>query len=236
MIAPSFVSTSATGKFTLADLQVSGYVAPVWDEDNEEVTDGTGVAGGDFVMVVLNQQGSADARYYYIDDGNGHKGWYLKASGAEAADTSVEYDIGQAFWIQGKGKSLTSAGAVNPLDVVYSTRSAGSTAVGNATPIDLTLGKLAVVGYADPVWDEDNEEVTDGTGVAGGDFVVVVLNYQGSADARYYYIDDGNGHKGWYLKASGAEAADATTSIPAGQGLWVQGKGKSLYIPAPEGL
>ena len=76
MVAPSFLNVSAKGTFTLGDIQVTGYADAVWDEEEEQPVEGTGVAGGDFVVVVLNQQGSAESKYYWIDDGNGHKDWY----------------------------------------------------------------------------------------------------------------------------------------------------------------
>ena len=109
MLAASFISVSATGTFTLGDLSVSGYTPPVWDEDNEEPEAGTGVAGGDFVVQVLNSSGGADARYYWIDDGNPAgkgKGWYTNGAGSTKADTDTEIAAGQGLWVQGKGYKL----------------------------------------------------------------------------------------------------------------------------------
>ena len=239
MAAGTFIAVSSTGTFTLGDLSVTGYASPVWDEEQEQPQDGTGIMGGDFVVQVLNSSGGASARYYWIDDadpsGKG-KGWYVDGGGETKADTTTEFDIGTSFWIYGSGYTLTSAGAVNENDIQFATRGSGFTAAGNATPVDLTLGKILVKGYADPVWDENQEQPTEGTGVMGGDFVVQVLNQSGGASARYYWIDDGDPSgkgKGWYVDGGGETKADTTTEISAGQGLWIYGSGYNLYVPAP---
>ena len=96
-----------------------------------------------------------------------------------------------------------------------------------------TLADLTVTGYDAPVYNPDMEE-TDGGCL--GDFVIQFLNNTGKATAKYYWIDDDNGHLGWYADTTGAaiEGGASSISIPAGQGLWVIGRGMNLYVPAPE--
>ena len=232
MIAPTFL-TVASSQSTLADLSVTGYDTPVYDPDMEE-TEG-GCMGGQFVVQILNGNGTTKASYYWIDDDNGHKGWYADRTGAaiEGGAASVKINPGEALWTIGKGYNLVSAGQVSDADIVCNTTVSGSVAVGNGTPASLTLNDLVVTGYDTPVYDPDMEE-TEG-GCMGGQFVVQFLNTNGTTKDSYYWIDDDNGHKGWYADRTGAAIKDGAGSvaIPAGQGLWVVGKGLTLRIPAP---
>ena len=229
MMAGTFAAVSATdGSYTLGDLTVSGYDAPIYDEDEGETQEGTGVIGGQFNVQFLSSSGTTEASYDFIDDGEHAKGWY-DASWNSANDVVIP--AGQALWIQGRGLSLVSAGAVETSDIVRATRSSGATALGNGTPVDLTLGKLLVEGYVDPIYDEDEGETQEGTGVIGGQFNVQFLSAAGTTEASYDFIDDGEHVKGWY-DASWNSANNV--SVPAGQGLWIQGRGLSLRVPAPE--
>ena len=236
MIAPTFLQVSSKTGCTLADLSVTGYDTPVYDSDMDE-TEG-GCLGGQFVVQLLTSSGSTDKAYYWIDDGNGHKGWYSSMGGAEIAGgaSSVTLNAGQSLWTIGGDLKLVSAGAVNTSDIAFKTSTSGAVAIGNATPIGLTLNKLFVSGYSDPVYDSDMDE-TEG-GCLGGQFVLQFLTTFGSTEKAYFWIDDDNGHKGWYSSMGGAAIVDgaSTISVPAGQGLWVIGSGMILNVPAPEGL
>ena len=223
MIAPTFLTVSKSMS-TLADLTVTGYDTPVYDPDMEE-TEG-GCMGGQFVVQRLNGNGTTKDSYYWIDDDNGHKGWYADQTGAAI-------NPGEALWIIGTGFTLVSVGQVSASDIIYKTTESGSVAVGNGTPVALTLNDLVVSGYDTPVYDPDMEETTGGC--MGGQFVVQFLNTNGTTKDSYYWIDDDNGHKGWYADQTGTaiENGASSVSIPAGQGLWVVGKGLTLRIPAP---
>ena len=111
------------------------------------------------------------------------------------------------------------------------TRSSGATALGNGTPVDLTLGRLLVEGYTDPIYDEDEGETQEGTGVIGGQFNVQFLSASGTTEASYNFVDDGEHAKGWY---DWSWNSANSVELPAGQGLWIQGGGLSLRVPAPE--
>lgn len=234
MIAPTFLQVASSTGCTLADLSVTGYDTPVYDPEMDE-TDG-GCLGGHFVVQILNGNGSTKAAYYWIDDDNGHKGWYATMGGAEidGGASSVSLNAGQSLWTAGRGYSLVSSGQVGTADIVFTTTSSGAVALGNGTPVDLTLNKLYVTGYKTPVYDPEMDE-TDG-GCLGGHFVVQFLTTSGATSASYYWIDDDNGHNGWYGSMGGSAIEDgaSSVSIPAGQGLWVAGRGYSLRIPAPE--
>ena len=229
MMAGAFAAVSATdGSYKLGDLSVSGYAAPIYDEDEGETQEGTGVIGGQFNLQFLSASGTTEASYDFVDDGEHTKGWY-DASWNSANDVAIP--AGQAMWIQGRGLKLVSVGAVNELDIVRQTRSSGATALGNGTPVDLSLGKLLVEGYADPIYDEDEGETQEGTGVIGGQFNVQFLSSSGTTEPSYDFVDDGEHTKGWY-DADWNSVNDV--AVPAGQGLWIQGRGLSLRVPAPD--
>ena len=233
MASGSFASVSASnGSCTLADFSVSGYDAPVWDDDEGEWVDGCGA--GDFVVQFLTSSGTVGSKYCWIDNGEQTAGWYnTNGSAIEGGAASVTIPAGQAMWIRGRGMKLTSAGAVNEEDIVFLTRASGFDAVGNATPVNLTLAKLTVSGYDAPVWDDDEGEWVDGCGA--GDFVVQFLTSSGTVESKYGWIDNGEQAAGWYnTNGSAIEGGANSVSIPAGLGLWVRGRGMSLRVPAPE--
>ena len=233
MAAGSFASVSAAnGSCTLADFTVSGYEAPVWDDDEEDYVGGC--PSGRFVVQFLTGSGSVESKYTWIDNGEIGPGWFNTDNSAiPGGATSVSIPAGQAMWIVGRGYKLTSAGAVNEEDIDFPTRSSGASAVGNATPIDLSLGKLLVSGYTAPVWDDDEEDYVGGC--PSGRFVVQFLTGSGSVESKYTWIDNGEIGPGWFNTDNSAIAGGATSvSIPAGKGLWIVGRGLRLTIPAPE--
>ena len=232
MIAPTFIGVSAEKSCTLADLIVTGYDDPIYDED---MGDTTGGCLGAFSIQFLNTSGATEAKYYWVDDDNGHKGWYSTPGGKEidGGASSIEITAGQSLWTIGAGLKLVSSGQVLDSDIMNKTSTSGDVALGNATPVDLTLAKLLVEGYEDPVYDED---MGDTTGGCLGAFSIQFLNTSGATEAKYYWVDDDNGHKGWYSTPGGKEidGGAASISVPAGQGLWVIGGGLYLRVPGPE--
>ena len=128
---------------------------------------------------------------------------------------------------------LTSAGAVYEDDIAFPTRSSGASAIGNATPIDLNLGKLTVSGYTAPEWDDDEDDYVGG---CPGSFVVQFLTSSGTTESMYYWVDNGEVGPGWFASRNSAAIDGGATAIaiPAGKGVWVQGRGYTLTIPAPE--
>ena len=234
MMAPTFLSVSSETGCTLADLSVTGYEAPVYDDEEEEYTGGC--AGGEFILSILTSSGTYESRYYWIDDGETTAGWYANGLGGAipGGASSVQLLAGQGVWVLGRGMKLQCAGAVNENDVAKKTNSSGNTAMGNCMPIDLTLARLTVSGYSAPVYDDEEEEYTGGC--AGGEFILSYLTPNGTYAARYYWIDDGETGPGWYANGLGGAIDGGATSValPAGQGVWVLGRGMYLNFPAPE--
>jgi hypothetical protein len=76
MMAPTFLNVNFANKCTLADLSVTGYTAPVYDEKRGRWSGGT---KGDFNLQFLTSQGKTEATYLWHDDGT-ILGWYDDAS------------------------------------------------------------------------------------------------------------------------------------------------------------
>lgn len=236
MSTPTFIPVGASS-VKLSDVKVTGYDAPYWDEDDEWWYGG--VEAGGFVIRLLTGTGTAEASYYWIDDPNKSisAGWYADAEGAaiDGGVSSIVIEQGRDLWITGKGLKLLCAGQVLEDDVAYVTKAAGLSAVGNCTPVNLTLNQFFVNGYTAPYWDEDDEWWYGG--VEAGGFVIRLLTGTGATEVSYYWIDDSNKGitAGWYADTNGMAIKGGASSvfIPAGQGLWVTGKGLLLNIPAP---
>lgn len=106
MMAPTFLSVSSTTGCTLADLKVTGYEAPVWNEDDEAYDNGC--KGFDFVLQFLNANGSVASKYYWLDNGEVAAGWYATSGGdaIEGGAASVKIPAGKGAWVIGTGKTL----------------------------------------------------------------------------------------------------------------------------------
>ena len=232
MVSPTFLNVGQDAKCYLSDLKVTGYDAPTKNSKGKWTG---GCVGGEFVATKLTTSGTADANYYWIDNGTVGPGWFADSDGGAIAGgaESVELPVGQALWTQGGAYKLVPAGAVNTQDVAFNTVAVGKVAVGNSSPVDLTLADLTVTGYTAP---EKNSKGKWTGGCVGGEFVATKLTTSGTADANYYWIDNGTVGPGWFADSDGGAIVGGAISvtIPAGQGLWTQGSGYTLNIPAPE--
>jgi hypothetical protein len=65
MMAPTFLNVNFANKCTLADLSVTGYTAPFYDEKRGRWSGGT---KGDFNLQFLTSQGKTEATYLWHDD------------------------------------------------------------------------------------------------------------------------------------------------------------------------
>ena len=102
MAAPTFLTVGEATQCTLADLKVTGYPAPVWDEDDEEYKGG---CKGEFVLRLLTATGTNEGIYYWVDDGEHAAGWYSNQIGAAipGGASSVTITAGRGLWISGRG-------------------------------------------------------------------------------------------------------------------------------------
>ena len=238
MVVPTFLNVGESNKVSLADLKVTGYSAPSWDSKGKKWTGGC--VGGKFLMNKIDESGLAipGCKYYWIDNGTIGPGWFADALGTdiEGGASSVKVEAGLAFWTFGSGYKLVPAGAVNPFDIVYETKSVGNTAVGNASPVEISLNELTVSGYSAPSWDSKGKKWTGGC--VGGKFLMNKVDESGLAipGCKYYWIDNGTIGPGWFADALGAaiEGGADNVKIPAGLGLWTFGSGYKVTMPAPE--
>ena len=242
MITPTFLNISESNKVSLADLKVTGYDPP---EKSSKGSWSKGCSGGTFVLSKLNSNGIAEENYYWIDFGvnKGDRigpGWFadMGATPIEGGAASIKFDSSIGFWTAGSNLSLVPAGAINPFDVAFRTVDVGRSAVGNPTPVDLTLADLTVMGYDPP---EKSSKGSWSKGCSGGTFVLSKLNSNGIAEENYYWIDFGvnKGDRigpGWFadMGATPIESGAASIKIPAGQAYWIAGSGLTLVFPAPE--
>ena len=232
MVVPTFLNVGESNKVSLADLKVTGYTAPSKNAKGKWVN---GCQGGEFIASKLTIFGTEDVSYYWIDNGTIGPGWFASSSGAtiDGGAESVKFDAGTGFWTFGSNYKLVPAGAVNTLDVEFTTDATGKVAIGNSMPVDVKLSDLTVTGYTAPSKNAKGKWVN---GCQGGEFIASKLTIYGTEDTSYYWIDNGTIGPGWFASSSGTAidgGADNVT-IPAGQGLWTFGSGYKLIIPAPE--
>lgn len=232
MVVPTFLNVGESSKFSLADLMVTGYTAPSQNAKGKWVN---GCQGGKFIASKLTIFGTEDVSYYWIDNGTIGPGWFASSSGAaiDGGAESVKFDAGTGFWTFGSNYKLVPAGAVNTLDVEFTTDATGKVAIGNSMPVDIKLSELTVTGYTAPSQNAKGKWVN---GCQGGKFIASKLTIYGTEDTSYYWIDNGTIGPGWFASSSGAaiEGGADNVTIPAGQGLWTAGSGYKLVIPAPE--
>lgn len=240
MICPTFLNIGESNKVSLADLKVTGYDPP---EKSSKGAWSKGCPGGKFMLEKLTVNGTHEVSYYWIDFGNSSgpvgPGWFADDEGTPIAGgaASIKFDSSVGFWTDGSGYSLVPAGAVNPFDIAYKTDSVGKVAVGNPTPVDLTLADLTVTGYDPP---EKSSKGAWSKGCPGGKFMLEKLTVNGTHEVSYYWIDFGNSSgpvgPGWFADDEGTpiEGGADKVVIPAGQAYWTDGSGLTLNFPAPE--
>lgn len=242
MLSPTFLKVSESNNVSLADLKVTGYTPPQWKKSGPVYKNVGGCAGA-FKIATLTIQGIEDEAYYWFDvctSATEKKVGWFDADGnpLPKESASIIFDSGKALWIQGSGYRLIPAGAVNPFDIAVKTEGTGNVAVGNCTPVELPLNDLSVTGYTPPQWKKSGPVYKNVGGCAGA-FKMATLTSQGIEDEAYYWFDvctSATEKKIGWFDADGNELPGGASSIkiPAGKGLWVQGSGYTLLIPAPE--
>ena len=84
-------------------------------------------------------------------------------------------------------------------------------------------------------------------GITAGNFVVKFLKNDGTAEEQFTWVWYAEGTQDDYVTKTKWQIMDSETkkwrdctvdelkfNVPAGKGMWVQGKGHTLNIPAPE--
>ena len=253
MLAPTFLKVSESNTVTLADLKVVGYDTPSWEkrDGDRKAKNYGGCLVNQFVAATLTTAGTQDKSYTWLDyyesaDVRIGPGWFKdgNATPIEGGAESIELDAGASLWIKGSGYQLQPAGAVNPFDIAFKTDvEGGKKAVGNCTPISLTLADFVVSGYDTPSWEkrDGDRKAKNYGGCLVNQFVAATLTTAGTQDKSYTWLDYYENETvhigpGWFAdgNATPIENGAESVKIPAGKGLWVKGSGYDLVIPAPE--
>ena len=221
MMTMQFIGVSATQKFALSDLSVTGYTP--YDKIEEDYG-----CVGDFWLQTLTTSGRTDKLYAWYDDGEHTAGWYTGSGEAlEKSASEITFDIGQAFWCNGNGLTLVGAGAVSTSAIQITTPTTGNVACGNAFPVAISLNNIVVSGYT------PYDTVAEDYGCVG-DFWLQTLTTSGRTDKLYAWYDDCEHPAGWYTGSGEAlDKSAAEITFDAGQGFWCNGNGLTVMFTCP---
>ena len=180
-----------SGNYKISDIKITGIVG-----------------GGGDLFQKLNADGTwGDAYYYLTMDGTGYvaDGWYKDDYGGTPVTDEDVISIGESFIITAASDfTFTFSGEViggNPTVNVP----AGSSIMGNPTPVDTPIAQITVNGA-----------------VGGGGDMAQKLNADGTwGDAYYYLTMDGTGYvdDGWYKDDYGGEAVGSEDVLAAGESM-----------------
>ena len=200
-------------------------------------------------LATLKPNGNKNASYGYLSPYWANKyfedeqaGWYdLSVCQDEEFDgatkknsTVIPFGTGVLVYTSGSGVTVTFAGEVKDEEVALGLATGSNSFVGNASPVDLTLGDLLPTGGADG-WAYDTD-------------FLATLKPNGNKDASYGYLSPYWANKyfedeqaGWYyLSVCQDEEFDGATKkndvqIPAGQAflVYTAGSGIELVVPSP---
>ena len=193
-------------------------------------TDQGFLSGDSIVLEIYDETGSLEGAYSFVDADNAagyglsYTGWYPleKMQNWEALDDDCANDVVVPY---GKGviivsaeadTALTFAGQVIGEAQTFDVVGGGVTWTGNATPVDLTLGDLAIP--------------TDQGFLSGDSIVLEIYDETGSLEGAYSFVDADNAagyglsYTGWYplekmqnWEATDEDCANTTVQVPAGK-------------------
>jgi hypothetical protein len=193
-------------------------------------TDQSFSSGDSIVLEIYNESGSLDGDYSFVDEENASlygltkTGWYPleKMQNWEATDDDNSDTVVVPF---GKGVIITSgeadttatfAGQVVDEEKTFDVVGGGITWTGNATPVSLKLGDMALP--------------TDQAFSSGDSIVLEIYNESGSLDGDYSFVDEENASlygltkTGWYplekmqnWEATDDDCANESVTIPSGK-------------------
>ncbi len=212
-------------------------------------TDENFLSGDSIILEVYGTDGALEGSYSFVDEGNAatygltSTGWYPleKMQNWEATDEDLSNDVVIPF---GKGVIITSGEADTTLTFAgqvvaeaksYTVAGSGFTWIGNATPVDLTLGDFAIP--------------TDEGFLSGDSIILEFYGTDGALEGSYSFVDEGNAatyglaNTGWYPleKMQNWEATDEDLSnsvqIPSGKMVIITSgeADTTLTLPNPMG-
>lgn len=190
-----------SGDFKISDIGVEGAA-------------GAGMEYGS----MINADGTWGKTYYYLteDEAFVPTGWYTDMFGGEPVADEDVLTIGQAFiFTSDSDITFTYKGEVVPAPVVNVP--AGSSIVGNPSPIDIKMSEIEVEGAA-------------GAGMEYGS----MINADGTWGKTYYYLteDEAFVPTGWYTDMFGGESvADEDVLTPADAMIFTSDSDITFTLP-----
>ena len=195
-----------SGDYKIADIKVSGVFDGIGDEYGQKINaDGTW----------------GDTYYYLLADGGmaEEDGWYKDPTGGERVTDDDVLEVGQAVIFSSSADLVfTYAGQVIANKATVNIP-AGSSIVGNPTPIAAKIKLIEVEGTFDGIGDEYGQKINaDGTW----------------GDTYYYLLADGGmaEEDGWYKDPTGGErVADDDVIEPGDAMIFSSSAGLVLNFP-----
>ena len=192
-----------TGDYKISDIIVKG-----------------AIGGGGDTAQKINADGTwGDLYYYFTYDGTYwlDDGWYKDEAGTPITDDDV-IGVGEAFIVTAASDfTLTFAGEVvvgKPTVGVP----AGSSIIGNPTPVSCKIGNIEVTGAIGGGGDTAQKINADGT---WGD-LYYYFTYEGT-----YWLDDG-----WYKDEAGTPVTDEDILEPSESMIFTSAAGMELKFPS----
>ena len=223
-IGATFLPISSS--MTLGDISVNDKFVPISD-----------------TLYTINGYGGASAIYYYVDAETakafgGTAGWYRDSDidnwdgeSELVCQNDVTLSVGQMVCVSASEAeaALVFAGQVADEDVTLVLDTTARNFLVNCSPVDITLGDIAVNDKVVPISD-----------------TLYTINGYGGASAIYYYVDAETakafgGTAGWYLDSDidnwdGESAITCRNDVPitAGQGFVASASetGAGIIIPS----
>ena len=168
------------------------------------------------ILTTFNAEGQIEGTFYYLDDVTCgdygcDPGWYTAESIDEwdpvsADDTLVPFGCGVQI-NSDCGATITFSGEVVRENVdfeIVDSNAGGNTWTGNVSPVDLTLGEIAITPPEGGLWGSLS-------------VILTTFNAEGQIEGTFYYLDDVTCgdygcDPGWYT----AESIDEWDPVSAG--------------------
>ena len=211
-IAPTFKDVAAqTATYDLQNIKLLG----------DNVGDGL----SDYIEIWDDAGAMTDTQYFYVTEAQGydHDGWVTEMMG----DTYVEdvaLPLGQGFYLyvsSGDDVQVQYAGEVVKGNLTSTELPYGYNIVGNATPNDVDLQQIELLG----------ENVGDGL----SDYIEVWDDTGSMTDTQYFYVTDDQGydHDGWVTEMMGDTYATGVTYVPGQAFFLYVSSGDDVQVKLP---
>ena len=211
-IAPTFKDVaSGTATYDLQNIKLVG----------SAVGDGA----SDFIEIWDDAGAMTDVQYFYVTEAQGydHDGWVTEMMG-DTYVSNVALSLGQGFYLyigSGDDVEVQYAGEVMKGNLTSPEFPYGYNIAGNATPAEINLQQIQLLGSA----------VGDGA----SDFIEVWDDTGSMTDVQYFYVTEAQGydHDGWVTEMMGDTYATGVTYTPGQAFFLYVGSGDDVQVKLP---